>query len=219
MKKIIIWTLIVLTVLALTFVGAVIYEKMTSDDAHWDMQVRKPAVYLYPKSDSYISVKLDVNGRITEDIPPYNDGWNVFATSEGLIENKYDYLFYEASLNKIELPSNGWVVQYNNLEEWFDEYLIRLGLNEKEKTQFKEYWLAELPESNYYEIKLLEDSFLKENMNLIINPEPNTIIRLNFYFRPIQKQIELEEPIIKTQKREGFTIVEWGGILENKNQP
>jgi hypothetical protein len=88
-------------------------------------------------------------------------------------------------------------------------------LNDKEIAQFKDYWMKELTEANYYEVKILGDQFLKENMNLIINPKPDTIIRLNFYFKPHSEKIEMEEPTIKTPQRTGFTVVEWGGLLDN----
>ena len=201
------WILIVLAIIALIFVAIVVTEGTT---------VKKPAIYLYPETDSQIQVTLDINGRITEDIPEYNDGWDVFVTKEGLIDNKYDYLFYEAQLNKIELPSDGWVVKYDDLESWFDVNLEKLGLNEKEKSQFEEYWLERLPKSDYYEIKLFEDSFLKENMNIIISPQPDTLIRLNFNFRPLKEKIEISEPTIITPERTGFTAVEWGGRLEEQ---
>ncbi|MCD4704933.1 hypothetical protein K8R66_02550 [bacterium] len=90
-----------------------------------------------------------------------------------------------------------------------------LGLNQKESIQFKKYWLKELEEANYYEIKILEKLFLDENMNLIITPKPDTLIRLNFYFKPHSEKIELNEPTIETPKRNGFTVVEWGGLLDN----
>jgi len=177
------------------------------------MIVKKPAIYLYPEESSNINVQLNINGKIINDIPEYNNGWNVFVTKEGLIDNKYDYLFYEAKLNKISFPEEGWIIEYNSLEGWFDEKLPILGLNEKEISQFKEYWLNSLPEADYYEIKLLDKEFLKENMNLLITPTPDTIIRLEFYFKPISKKISINEPIVITPKRTGFTVVEWGGIL------
>ena len=139
------------------------------------------------------------------------------ASPEGLIDNKYDYLFYEVQLNKIDLPDEGWVVKYDKLENWFDEELIEFGLNQKEKAQFKEYWLKDLKQSSYYEIKLLDEKFLSENMNLIITPEPQTIIRLNFYFKPLNEIITLKEPEIIKKERKGFTVVEWGGINEGDN--
>ena len=174
---------------------------------------RKPAIYLYPTEDSQIDVQLKINGFMTKDIPDYNKGWNVFATKEGLIEGEYDYLFYEALLRKVELPETGWVVEYGDLEQWFEVNLKELGLNEKEKDQFMEYWVEELPKANYYEIKLLEEQYLNENMALIISPQPETVIRLMFNFRPLKEKINLPEPNIIVPERKGFTVVEWGGIL------
>ena len=76
-----------------------------------------------------------------------------------------------------------------------------------------EYWLSEMPAANYYEIHLLDDEFMKENMDLIISPQPDTVIRLNFYFKPHDEKIDLVEPGIETPQRKGFTVVEWGGII------
>ncbi|MBU1976148.1 MAG: hypothetical protein KKG59_07130 [Nanoarchaeota archaeon] len=178
--------------------------------------IKKPAIYLYPTTDSVIDVKLEVNGRITQDIPKYNCGWRVFASKQGIIKEntaQFDYLFYEAELKNIELPNNGWIVEYSDLENWFDTRLPKLGLNEKELYQFKEYWMQELKPAKYYEIRLLSKEFLVNNMNLVIDPKPDTLIRLNFYFKPLDKPHELKEPIIVSPKREGFVVVEWGGIL------
>jgi hypothetical protein len=206
LKRILIWVLVALVLIGTAFAALVVYESS-------QLVAKKPAIYLYPENDSFISVELNINGQMTQDVPAYKEGWNVFVTKEGIIDGKYDYLFYEARLNKLELSESGWVVKYGDLEPWFDEYLSKLGLNEKEKSQFKDYWLKELPKSNYYEIKLLEDRFLKENMNLIVSPQPDTVIRLNFYFRPLKEKLVLQEPVIVTPEREGFTVVEWGGIL------
>ncbi len=209
MNKILLWILISFGVIILVagIATYAIFLKPTVD--------KKPAIYLYPLEDSQISVKLNVNGALIADIPKYEDGWNVFVTKDGLIEDKYDYLFYEAKLNDLDIPKFGWIVKYSELNHWFDINLIKLGLNEKEKNQFKEYWLNELPKENYYEIKLLSKNFLKNNMNLIIDPEPDTEIRLNFLFKPLKKSHDIIHPKIETPIRTGFTVVEWGGILNN----
>ncbi len=175
---------------------------------------RKPAIYLYPTTDMNIKVEVDIKGFMYKDIPAYGKGWNVFVTKEGLIENKYDYLFYEALLLHLDLPTEGWVVEYSNLETWFNEKLPELGLNEKESAQFMEYWLKELPVANYYEIKLLDQAFLAKNMALSVSPEPDTLIRLIFNFRPLLEKETVSEPFISTPIRNGFTVVEWGGLLE-----
>jgi len=52
-------------------------------------------------------------------------------------------------------------------------------------------------------------------MNLIIEPKPDTLIRTIFYFKPINEKTEIEEPTIETPERIGFTVVEWGGLLDN----
>jgi hypothetical protein len=177
------------------------------------MVAEKPAVYLYPIEDSQISVEVNINGKMIADIPNYQSGWNVFVTKEGIIENQYDYLFYEAELNKVDIPTKGWIVQYSELNQWFNTNLEKLGLNEKEKNQFKEYWLNELPKANYYEIKLLSQEFLNNNMDLIIEPKPDTEIRIDFLFKPLKKSYNIDNPKITTPIRNGFTVVEWGGIL------
>ncbi|MCI0474059.1 MAG: hypothetical protein L0Y76_10805 [Ignavibacteria bacterium] len=179
---------------------------------HEPIQVKKPAVYLYPVTPMNVSVNVEVNGKLTYTDPDYGSGWNVRAEPGGLINSKYDYLFYEADLKKIELPDVGWVVEYDYLEKWFDEYLPALGLNEKETGQFKEYWLGKLRKADYYEIRILDDTFLAENMRLIINPEPETVLRLNFYFTPLSEKREIKPPLIKKTERTGFTVIEWGGI-------
>jgi len=189
-----------------------VYKKMcaTNDPGH--TVVKKPAVYLYPSETMNVSVQVNVNGHLTFTDPDYNTGWNVNVTPTGLIDNKYDYLFYEADLKKIELPNEGWIVEYDNLKTWFEEYLPKLGLNKKEKEQFEEYWLGKLRAANYYDIRILDNKFLSENMDLIINPKPETLLRLNFYFQPLSVKTELTAPEIKEVTRKGFTVVEWGGI-------
>jgi hypothetical protein len=189
-----------------------LYVKICKQDNPGPQPVKKPAVYLYPLEELNIKVKVDVNGSLTLTEPLYNNGWDVNVNPDGLIDNKYDYLFYEANLNKIELPEEGWIVEYKGLEKWFDKYLPELGLTANEKEQFKEYWLKNLRKANYYEIKLLDSKFLEENMKLIISPEPQTLIRLNFYFKPLFENKEIKNPVINTPERKGFTVVEWGGI-------
>jgi hypothetical protein len=91
--------------------------------------------------------------------------------------------------------------------------LKELGLNEKESKDFKVYWLDFLPIANYYEIKLLSKEFLDSNMEIIIDPIPETVIRVMLTFSPCQNAVEIEMPLIKTPIRSGFTVVEWGGII------
>lgn len=221
MNKILKWILIIVGIIFALIIGVLAYDyffypQVNNDYNPFDLPVvKKPAIYLYPLKDSFVNVQLNINGEIIKDIPDYNSGWTVFVSNSGIIDNKYDYLFYEAKLNKLDLPEEGWVVSYDELDNWMEIKSDELGLNEKEKMQFKEYWLSELPKSKYYEIRLLSNEFLNENMGLDINPKPDTVIRIELYFKPINERINIREPILKTPERKGFVVVEWGGILSN----
>jgi hypothetical protein len=177
--------------------------------------LKKPALYLYPNKTEKVEVILKPKGQITKTIPEYKDKWLVVANPNGLIDNKYPYLFYEVALeNSVDLPKEGWIVKTTELEKWFDMNLPKLGLNEKEIKDFKEYWLGELKGYPYYKIRLLSEEFLDENIAVKINPKPDTFIRVIFYFEGTYNSKEkLIEPQIKTHIRKGFTAVEWGGIL------
>ncbi len=110
------------------------------------------------------------------------------------------------------IPDEGWVVKSSEIGKWFEFMLPKLGLNLKERMQFKEYWVPKFSGSEYYEVKLLKTETLNEQ--LIIDPKPDTIIRVSFYFKPLNEKISLKEPAIVTPQRRGFVAVEWGGIMD-----
>ncbi len=177
------------------------------------MVKEKPAIYLYPKESSLISVKVNIrDGEMTTSIPDYKDGWNVYAAKNGIIDKQYDYLFYEDSIYNVAIPDEGWVIKSSEIGKWLDFMLPKLGLNLKERMQFKEYWVPKFSGSEYYEVKLLKTETLNEQ--LIIDPKPDTLIRVSFYFKPLNKKISLKEPVIVTPQRRGFVAVEWGGIMD-----
>jgi hypothetical protein len=179
--------------------------------------MEKPAIYLYPEETTQVNVNLNLNGWFTQTIPDYGFGWDVTAEQNGLIDSKYDYLFYEMKLFTLDydLPNEGWIVKTSELEPFFDEKLKELGMNEKEVFDFKEYWLEHLSEAEYYEIKLFSSDFLKQNLELNVNPHPDSILRLIFHFKSLDHPYELKEPILTPFERNGFAVVEWGGLLAN----
>lgn len=180
--------------------------------------VKKPAIYLYPQKPLTIDIRVSLDGEMTKSIPPYNQGWTVVATPQGKIDGKYDYLFYEAKLNvSPRLSCEGWVVSYKEIGDWFDQHLIELGLNAREASDFKAYWLHALEPSNYYAIRLIDREWIDKKLRLDISPKPQTLIRLMLYFQPIDQDFSLKVPKLQKIERKGFTVVEWGGILEGSN--
>ncbi len=49
---------------------------------------------------------------------------------------------------------------------------------------------------------------------LSVNPNPDTSIRFSLFFEMLDQPKEVIEPIIETPKREGFTLVDWGGMMK-----
>ncbi|MFN3471402.1 MAG: hypothetical protein ACK4ZR_02190 [Aquificaceae bacterium] len=176
--------------------------------------VKTPALYLYPEKEQTIRVKLSPKGYIKNSIPPYKNRWIVRVAPTGEVNNKYNHLSYEVKLKKpYILTDTGWVVPYNDLSKWFDSYLPKLGLNKKEVEDFKNYWLKKLKPYDYYEIRYIEEEFLKENMHIDIDPKPDTFIRVFLHFEGMYFKRNLIEPHIPQKTRKGFVVVEWGGIM------
>ena len=96
----------------------------------------KPIIYLYPKEETNISVKLGYPELITADYPSYNYGWNVTAYPDGnlKIDDRNYYALYYESQNKIIFDKNdtGFVVESNRIASFLEDKLSILGLNEKE---------------------------------------------------------------------------------------
>lgn len=199
----------------------------------------KPAVYLYPEKKQLVNLRVFPKGELSYTDPPYDktSGWFVEAYPDGSIFDltkqessifnqgkKYDYLYYESKLldSEIKKPQEGWVVQgsrikdqgSSELERLFDEVLPKLGLNAKEKADFEEYWLNKLPEAPYYFVGLVDKQQRDYLERLSVTPEPETSIRFSLFFEMLEEPKVVREPSIGTPKREGFTLVDWGGMIK-----
>lgn len=55
---------------------------------------------------------------------------------------------------------------------------------------------------------------MNEAIKLNLSKKPDSILRAYFYFVPLNDNdnLEIKKPEIKNFKRNGFTVVEWGGI-------
>lgn len=176
----------------------------------------KPAIYLYPQKTSQVTVKIQPKGELLKTDSLYNpilSGWKVTANPNGLINNTLPYLYYEAML-QINTPTKGYYVAYNNLFTFVKKYVIDLGLNENEANEFVGFWETKLPVSPYYFVSHLDKDIINSIYPLTINPTPDTLLRVEIYFKPAYTPLSINSPSIPNiTKRTGFTAVEWGGIL------
>lgn len=177
----------------------------------------KPVIYLYPTKEQDIKVKVSPEGGVTESIPEYGKGWKVTATPEGKIIDKatkteYPYLFWESKDNGAEIDmSEGFVVETKNLQAFFEEKLAILGLNEKEIADFTEYWVPELQGEKYIFITFYSQERIDAEAPLSISPKPDSVIRVYFDHKKLDKKITVKEQVLTPAKRSGFAVVEWGG--------
>ena len=184
----------------------------------------KPAVYLYPQTKQLVNVKVHPKGELVYTDPPYDKqtGWTVWANPNGILFTMNDeritnnYLYYESKLldSEIQKPKTGWVVKPSELEDLFNEVLPKLGLNNKEQKDFMDYWLTKLPNSPYYFVGLIEKPQRDYLETLKVTPTPDTSIRFSLFFEALDTPKTVGEPIINTPERNGFTLVDWGGMVK-----
>lgn len=177
----------------------------------------KPIIYLYPTEETETTVKLLNAEKITCSYPKYVDEWKVLAKPNGdLIDletgkNLYS-LYYESEIvEELNVSKEGFVVKGEDSAKFLEEKLAVLGLTEREAEEFIIYWLPKLESNRYNYIRFATDQEINNNMQLEINPNPDTIIRVLMIFKELENPIEVEEQKLVTPERIGFTVVEWGG--------
>ncbi len=177
----------------------------------------KPVIYLYPKKETEVFVK--VGADIKESEPIYKtDGWKVTAYPSGkLISNgvEYDYLFWDGR-GMGEYPdyrNYGFLVEQDDVEKTLRLHLSKLGLNDRESNDFLEYWLPLIPESPYVRLTWLKTQDLNKLAPLSVFPKPDTEIRVFLEFEGLSEYNKLIPQKLTSIPRNGFTLVEWGGLL------
>lgn len=177
----------------------------------------KPVIYLYPEEKTEVKVTVSPEGGVTESIPEYGRGWDVFATPDGRITDKltgkeYPYLFWESRDNGSQIDmSEGFVVKTAELQSFFEEKLAYIGLTASEIADFTEYWVPELQGKPYVFITFYSPERIDSEAPLSITPAPDTVIRVYFDHKLLDAPITTAEQNLTSCKRDGFTVVEWGG--------
>ena len=177
----------------------------------------KPVIYLYPTETTEVSVLIEHRGVIDYTYPPYNESWSVIAHPDGKIINKadnkeYSYLFWEGHGARPYDFSEGFVVKGCDTTEFLQEKLAFMGLTPKEYNEFIVYWDPQLQDNKYNLISFQGEQYT-EDVKLIIDPEPDSILRVFMAVKPLNKAIDVPEQKLSSFDRTGFTVVEWGGSI------
>lgn len=174
----------------------------------------KPVIYLYPQKATDVSVKLDLEGKLTCTYPQYNGGWSVNAYPNGTLTDEtgmtYNYLYWEGETNAEYDFSKGFCVKGEDTAQFLEKALSSLGLNRREANEFIVYWLP-LMQQNPYNIISFQTEAYTNAAKLKINPNPDTLIRVFMAYKSADEYVKIEKQELTAPKRNGFTVVEWGG--------
>ncbi len=182
------------------------------------MMTYKPAIYLYPETVTEALVRLYPLGKIDFSYPEYDKGWKVMAHPDGTLEqgNKtYDYLFWDGPLDVAypeEKFEEGWIVSKDSLVPFFERELTNMGLNHTERNDFITFWVPELMKNENTFIHFLMNEEYDEIAHLNVYPKVNNSLRMLMLYIDAKDYQGLPLPQkFKKFKRDGFTLVEWGG--------
>ena len=183
------------------------------DDAYFAV-CAKPVIYLYPETETEVTVRLDYDGDLTCTYPRYEDGWRVTAQPDGTLTDAsgqtYNYLYWEGVTAAKYDFSKGFCVAGEDTADFLEWALARLGLNRREANEFIVYWLPQM-EVNPYNLITFQSECYTSHAGLTVTPEPDTELRVFMVWRTLTEAVEIAPQALTAPERSGFTLVEWGG--------
>lgn len=194
-------------------------------EAYYNAPVEKPVIYLYPENTQAVTVELITSDPLTFTYPKYEDKWKVMANPNGKItqgNQSFNYLFWESQHHfevKGELINSGNIVTKENSLAFLESKLDAFGLTSEEKADFITYWGPRMQEKEQWFVHFMLNEECNEMAELKIEPKPKHIYRLFMVLIPAEEltlndvfEVQELQPI----KREGFTVIEWGGSVVSK---
>ena len=209
-KRLILWRTLFWISLIITITSFCILVRATNLAA-------KPIIYLYPETETNVSVELGNPEKITCSYPKYTSGWKVIAKPNGdlteIDSGKELYALYYESENKIpfSVEQDGFIVKGEDSARFLEEKLKILGLTDREAEEFIVYWLPRLEANPYNYIRFATQEEIDANMPLTITPTPDTTIRVMMVWKGLVSPIKVQEQQLESVARNGFVAVEWGG--------
>ncbi len=137
--------------------------------------------------------------------------------TSGLINSKFEYLFYESEQPDVWQLNEGWIIKRSELETFFTDNMLKYGFFGREIKDFTDYWIPRLVDSEYYEIYPQESSTIETVIKLKISKVPDNTLRLFYVIKAVNNNSNsrITIPLEKNKfNRSGFCVTEWGVLLK-----
>lgn len=213
-NKAVVFNIILITIMFIITVYANITNQNNKQDY---VPIYKPILYLYPEKTTNVTINFEKENLLLTTYPKFNKEWNVLVKPDGSIydkSNNYYYaLYWEEQKQSNCKFEDGFYVEKENAIAFLEEKLNYIGLNQKERNEFIMYWLPilEKNEKSIIQFDLTEE--LENNNKLIINPKPDSLLRVHINVKKVNKKTNIKEQKLTTFNRTGFNAVEWGGTI------
>ncbi len=189
-------------------------------DPNTGIPVYKPNIYVYSESDSTAKIHIYPSAWITASIPTYEEGpgWTAEVV-DGSLNGTNDFLFYEAIVPHVDFQvARGWKISQSNLAADLEQMLVPYQFNAKEKADFLAFWVPMLTGSEDFIAYPQDNAIVDLLMPVRVEPSPDKIYRVWFYFVPAGNEgagevpVQVPETIIPID-HSGYSVVEWGGMV------
>jgi len=181
--------------------------------------MKKPVIYLYPEENTDVSVRLQAKGDLTFTYPEITSGWDFSCDPDGTLRKEgstYRYLFWESEQtipSELFAKNSGKIAKGHEASEYLEMQMKQFGMTSEERADFITFWGPILQTKSNLYIYLLFNEVCDEFASLDITPKPTEIGRFYVLWAEVPDDYNppLETQTVPRMKRDGFTVLEWGG--------
>ena len=201
------------------------YIDIYFSSSEFPVMAEKPVIYVYSKDTTDVILQLKTENKLTFTYPEHKDAWKVKATPSGDLligKSTYPYFFWEGNIHLSQNTVNtseGFIVSKENLISFFEDKLSAMGLNQKEQTDFITYWCPRMSNNESCYVRFLFNKEVDKYAALDVNPKPDNLFRVFMVWTDannLKISTDFKEQKIHSTKRNGLTVIEWGGSEINR---
>ena len=130
--------------------------------------------------------------------------------------NKYPFIFWDgAPKDKVPAKSTGFIVAKEDIATFLASKADEMQFSSDEKNDFVKYWAKEMRDANwsYYRVYFLQNEDVDMYIPIYVDPKPQSWNRIQIVISKGKKNEKITAQSLVPIKRDGFTLVEWGGMI------